>query len=269
MEISLSNFVFSKLPLKENIFSVRKLGFKKFEFNPECIKYEADESIPRLKQLVEESGLNCVSMHGLGVYVENKDQLKKAIYYAKVSLKLALTLSPSILVFHSYASRRLEIDKRRKIIRKVFEEIKGQLMEKEISISLENVSSRSKGWGRSVSELSEMLNLINYEEKGITLDFYHSQTTGQTFKFIYELGSYINNVHVCGWEHGPIEKTDKSMREFLKALRNCGYKGPLTIELSPKYGEKEVLVSKGNIEEILSSLTRRSIYRCEHVSRKT
>jgi sugar phosphate isomerase/epimerase len=47
MKLSLSNGIFSKLKIQENLAAVKKLGFTDIEFNMKAIKKEQDTDVYR------------------------------------------------------------------------------------------------------------------------------------------------------------------------------------------------------------------------------
>jgi len=53
LRLSLSNGIFSKLTLDENIAAVRRLGFENLEFNMKCVEEEDEESVYTAKKLIE------------------------------------------------------------------------------------------------------------------------------------------------------------------------------------------------------------------------
>ena len=86
---------------------------------------------------------------------------------------------------------------------------------------------------------------------GVTIDFCHSETTGQTLSLLEKYGNMLLNVHVSNRAHKPVTTETPTLKAFLAKLRKCGYEGPLTIELNSKCTTKQILKTKEVIEKIL------------------
>ena len=107
MRLSLSNGIFSKYSLDENIAAVRRHGFENLEFNMKCLKEEDEESVYTAKKLIDAHGLNCLTLHAASLHVKDENEIAKAVYYGKISADFAHKLSAPVLVVHSNVSRRL------------------------------------------------------------------------------------------------------------------------------------------------------------------
>jgi sugar phosphate isomerase/epimerase len=251
MELSLSNWVFCKLPLEESVGRVAELGFRNIEFNPKCIEYEADECIQRVKGLIKLNRLTCTSVHSADTYVKKPEEVGKALRYGKASINLAKHLSSPILVVHSYMSRELDRRLRAELLPRVFGELEDYASSCRVRLAVENLSFYSKGYGRSLEEVNEILEAIGSRDMGVTLDFGHSQRIHQTFMFLKEFKTKLRNIHVSSFMHGPINEATGELEAFLRELKHIGYRGPITIEMDPKYGNEEILKTKSTIEETL------------------
>ena len=60
------------------------------------------------------------------------------------------------------------------------------------------------------------------------------------------------NVHMSNRAHRPFNYKTAKLEAFLNKLKEYGYSGPLTMELSQKCTAEQVLESKVIIEKILS-----------------
>ncbi|MEM4732941.1 MAG: hypothetical protein QXD70_00240, partial [Candidatus Bathyarchaeia archaeon] len=85
MKLSLSNGIFSHLPLAENIATVRKLGLENLEFNMKCVEKEDDNSVYLAKKLIDAHGLRCLTVHAASLHVKDENEVPTAVYYGKVS----------------------------------------------------------------------------------------------------------------------------------------------------------------------------------------
>ena len=132
------------------------------------------------------------------------DEVNMAILYGKVSLNFASQLSSKILVVHSYVSRKLPKNLREKFLLKIFDRLKDYSKRLNVKLALENASSNSEGFGKTIFEFKEILDLIDDGSLGVTLDFCHAQSVNQTFDFLGRFANRLENVHLSSfpWKVG-------------------------------------------------------------------
>ncbi len=254
MKLSLSNWVFCNLSLEESMKWVKDLGFSNIEFNPKCIQFEAQELVRRAADLIELYNLKCLSTHCTNFYVEKIEQIKTAICYGEASIDIAAELSSPILVVHSYISRNLDSEFRYHILENIFSKLLDYAENRNIKLALENLSFYSQGFGKDADEINEILDVIGFKQIWITLDYCHSENIGQTFSLLNKLRDRIENVHLSGYQHTALKEKSPALEAFFLELKSLNYKGPLTIELSPRYGVQEILQTKTAIEDTLKGL---------------
>jgi sugar phosphate isomerase/epimerase len=252
LKLSLSNGIFSKCTLGDNVASVRRLGFDNLEFNMKCVEEEDEESVYTAKKLIDYHGLNCLTVHAATVHVQNEDEIAKAIYYGKVSADFAYKLSSPVLVVHSNVSRRLPENLRNKFLARIFKELNRHAKSLNVKLALENLSYASTGFGKNVAEIEEILGIVDDGTMGITLDFCHAEATGQTFKLLEKYGERLLNVHLSNRAHKPFNVETPNLNTFLMKLQKVDYQGPLTIELSSRCSIEEILKTKTIIQRILN-----------------
>jgi sugar phosphate isomerase/epimerase len=117
---------------------------------------------------------------------------------------------------------------------------------------LENLSWKSNGFGKSVSEVEEILRIVDDGTMGITIDFCHAEALGQTLGFLAKFKNRIFNVHLSNLNHGAFNEEIPNLGAFLTKLREYGYDGPLTIELNSRCGIEEILKTKMILQRILN-----------------
>jgi len=250
MKLSLFNGVFSEYPLAESIAAVKRLGFTNLEFNMKCVEEEDEEAVYSAKKFIETHGLNCLTLHSATLPVKTETEMPKALYYVKVSADFASKLSAPIMVVHSNVSRKLPSNMRRKFLTRIFGELNPYAKRLGLRLALENLSNPSKSYGANPAELEEVLGAIG-GEVGVTLDFCHAETTGQTLNLLEKYGNRLLNVHVSNRNHEPFNRETPSVKTFISKLREHEYRGPLTIELNSKCTVKQILETKATIEKIL------------------
>ena len=252
MKLSLSNGIFSKQALADNVACVKRLGFDNLEFNMKCVKKEDEECVHTAKKLIDSHGLNCLTVHAATLHVQNAAEIAKAIYYGRVSADFAYKLSSPVLVVHSDVSRRLPETLRSKFLAKIFKELNHYAKSLNVKLALENLSYASTGFGKNVAELEEILRTVDDGAMGVTLDFCHAEASGQTFSLLEKYGKRLLDVHLSNRAHKPFDVATPSLSAFIAKLQECGYRGPLTIELSSKCTMEQVLQTKMIIQQSLN-----------------
>jgi sugar phosphate isomerase/epimerase len=252
LKISLSNGVFSQRSLDENIASVKRLGFENIEFNMKCIEEGDEEAVFAAKKLIDSHGLNCLSLHAASLHVREESEIAKAIYYGKVSSDFAYRLSAPLMVVHSNVHRRLPEKFRNKFLERIFRKLIPYAKNFGLKLALENLSYASTGFGKNVSEIEDILRIVDDGTTGITLDFCHAEATGQTWKLLETYKNIICNVHISNRAHKPFEAETPSLKALLIKLQKYRYSGPLTMELNRKSTTKEIRSTRDILEEILS-----------------
>ncbi|MCJ7763035.1 sugar phosphate isomerase/epimerase, partial [Candidatus Bathyarchaeota archaeon] len=121
-----------------------------------------------------------------------------------------------------------------------------------VKLALENLSYASSGFGKNVAELEEILGIVDDGAMGVTLDFCHAEASGQTVSLLEKYGRRLLNVHLSNRAHKPFDVETPSLNAFLAKLHECGYRGPLTIELNSKCTIEEVLRTKMIIQRSLN-----------------
>ena len=252
MRLSLSNGIFSKYPLDENIAAVRRVGFENMEFNMKCVEEEDEKSVYTAKKLIDAHGLTCLTLHAAALHVKDENEIAKAVYYGKASADFAHKLSAPVMVVHSNVSRRLPENLRKEFLAKIFRELNPYAKSLSLKLALENLSYASTGFGKNVAEIEEILSIVDDGAMGVTLDFCHAEASGQTLSLLEKYKNRLCNVHISNRAHRPFDAETTNLKAFLTKLQEYRYSGPLTMELNRKCTTKQILETKAIIEKILS-----------------
>lgn len=248
--MSLSNGIFRDCTLEENIAEVKRLGFENLEFNMKSVEREDDTSIYEAKRLVDASGLKCLTLHVGALHVKDPVEVHRAVYYGRISLDFAQKLSAPIMVIHSNIARKLPESQRRDVLTAIFGELSSYARKLNVKLALENLSYASSGYGKNVAELEEIFGIIDETgTMGFTLDFCHSEATGQTMSLLEKYHERLSNIHMSNRAHKPFDAETPSLCALMKKLREYGYAGPLTLELSRKCTTEQVAQTKRVVEE--------------------
>jgi sugar phosphate isomerase/epimerase len=253
MKLSLSNGIFSSLSLEKNFVTVKKLGFENLEFNMKIVRKENDTAVYTAKDLLEVSGLNCLTLHSAVLHIKDKVEVHRAVYYGKISLEFANLLSARVMTVHSDISKKLPKPVRDRCLAKIFSELNDYAKILGIKLALENLSYTSTGFGKNVEQLEEILGIIDDGDMGITFDFCHASETKQTDSLLEKYGRRICNVHMANKAHKPFTEPTPELTVFLDKLHDYGYSGPITLEIEHGTPIEEIAKSKRLFEIILKN----------------
>jgi sugar phosphate isomerase/epimerase len=255
MKLSLSNGIFSKLPLDENFAAVNQLGFENIEFNMKSIKKEHDTDVYREQKALAASGLNCLTLHSAIMHVKDPIEVHQAVYYGKISLECARALNVQLMTIHSNVSKKLSREVREKCLTEIFnDEIKPFAKKLGIKLALENLSYNSTGFGKNPEQLDEVLNIIDPEgNMGITFDLCHALETKVMDDLLEAYGRRICNVHMANKAHQPFTQETPELKRFFTKLHGYDYGGPITLELEHRTQIEEIAKSKAFFEKILKN----------------
>ena len=164
---------------------------------------------------------------------------------------MQLSLSNGIFSEYSLAENIATVKKARAM--QIFGELNPYAKRLGLKLALENLSHLSRSFGENTAELDEVLGVIG-GDVGVTLDFCHAETTGQTLSLLEKYRNRLLNVHVSNKAHKPFTSETPALKAFLHKLQEYKYTGPLTIELNRKCTTKQILETKAIIEKILSKV---------------
>lgn len=216
------------------------------------VETEDDRAIYKTKKLVDTSGLKCLTLHAGSLHVKDPVEVHRAVYYGKISLDFARKLKAPIMVVHSNVARKLPQQRRPKVMEAVFKELCPYAKKLNVKLALENLSYASSGYGKNVTELEEILSILDKDgTMGFTLDFCHAEATGQTFALLEKYHQRLCNIHMSNRAHKPFDSPTPNLTAFMQKLCEYGYDGPLTLELSRKCTVEEILKTKHVLEKLV------------------
>jgi sugar phosphate isomerase/epimerase len=253
MQLSLSNGIFSKLGITENFQAVKELGFKTIEFNMKSIKKEHDTDVYREQKALKASGLLCLTHHSAVLHVKDPIEVHQAVYYGKISLECAKALGAPLMTVHANIAKKLPAQHREQCLHDVFDEIMPFAKRFGIKLSLENLSFNSTGYGKNVEQLEEIYSIIDPKgEMGMTFDLCHALETKVTDSLLEHFGPRVCNVHMANKSHKPFTEATPELTRFLKGLHDCGYKGPITLEIAHDTPNAELAKTKAFFDKELA-----------------
>jgi len=241
LKLSLSNGIFSKLGIKENFAAIKQLGFENIEFNMKSIRKERDTDVYRVQKTLQDSGLNCLTLHSASFHVKDPIEVHRAVYYGKISLECAHALNAPLMTVHSNVAKKLPPNARERCLDELFnKEIKPFAKSLGIKLALENLSCTSTGFGKNVELLEEVLGVIDEGNMGITFDFCHALETKQVDNLLDKYGERVCNVHMADKAHKPFTEPKPELIAFLTRLHEYCYDGPITLELAHNTSMEEI-----------------------------
>lgn len=247
----MSNGIFSKLSLEKNFAAVKEMGFENVEFNMKTVRKENDTAVYAAKNLLDSSGLKCLTLHSATLNVKDEVEVHRAVYYGKISLEFAHRLSASIMTVHSDISKKLPQAVRDRCLTEIFREINAYAKALNIKLALENLSYTSTGFGKNVEQLEEVLSIIDDGDMGITIDFCHALETKQVDNLLEKYGRRVCNVHMANKAHKPFTEETAELTSFLTKLHGYGYDDPITLELEHRTPMEEIVKTKALFEKLL------------------
>lgn len=216
------------------------------------VETESDTSIHETERLASASGLHCLTLHVGSLHVKDSVERHRAVYYGKISLDFARALNAPVMVVHSNIARKLPESQRRDVLEEIYAELAVYAKKLNVKMALENLSYASSGYGKNVEELEEILGIIDPKAMmGFTLDFCHSEATGQTSALLEKYHERLCNVHLSNRAHKPFETPTDRLRFFIEKLEEYGYQGPLTLELGRKCTLQQIILTKRAVEGAL------------------
>jgi sugar phosphate isomerase/epimerase len=253
MKISLSNGIFANLKLHENLAAIKRLGFDNVEFNMKSVQTEHDTAAYQAKKLLADLDLHCLTLHAATFPVTDPIETHRAVYYSKISADFAHELEAETVVIHSSIHRNTPPAQRKTLLARIYNEVTPYTRKLGLNLALENLAGNSHAYGKDPAELNEILNAIPCgHEVGITLDTSHAAATGNMQQFVDAYHDRLRNVHISNPKHQPITEQTPELDAFITELKRYGYRGPLTIELSPKCTSNEIQQTKLNLQKTFS-----------------
>jgi sugar phosphate isomerase/epimerase len=239
--------------LDQDLATIQNLGFENIEFNMKSVETEDDMSVYSAKKLVDEYGLNCLTLHAATLPVRDEVEVHRAVYYGKISADFASHLSAPTMVIHSNVSRRLPKDQRNRFLAKIFREVKPYAESLSLKLALENLSYASSGFGKNVEELEEIFGIVDDGTMGFTLDFCHATATGVTESLLEKFHGRLCNVHLSNRAHKFFSEAEPDLVHFISKLSQFRYDAPITLELNRKCTPEEIRVTKQVVEGVMGA----------------
>jgi sugar phosphate isomerase/epimerase len=216
------------------------------------VQTEHDTAAYQAKKLLADLDLHCPTLHSATFPVTDPIENHRAVYYAKISADFAHELGAETMVIHSSIHRNIPPAQRKTLLARIYGEVMPYTRKLGLSLALENLAGNSHAYGKDPAELDEVLDTVTYgDEVGITIDTSHSAATNNLQQLIEAYHDRLLNVHISNPKHRPITEQTPKLSAFIARLKSYGYRGPLTIELSPKCTRNEIQQTKLTLRKAL------------------
>ena len=157
------------------------------------------------------------------------------LQYAETAFRRARDAGIKIIVFGSGTSRRIPDGYSKVVAEAQFTSLlrkMGPIAEEfGIVVAIEPLRKAETNFLNSVSEGLDMVRAVNHPHIRLLADFYHMMQEGEGPDAIVKAGSTIHHCHIAEKEkRTPPGTLGDNFRPYLKALKQTGYKGGISIE---------------------------------------
>ena len=216
------------------------------------VQTEHDTTAYQAKRLLADLDLRCLTLHAATFPVTDPIEIHRAVYYAKISADFANELEAETMVIHSGVHRNTPPAQRKTLLARIYGEVMLYTRKLGLILALENLASNSHAYGKDPTELNEVLDAIPHgDEVGITLDTSHAAAANNMQQLVEAYHGRLRNVHISNPKHRPITEQTLELNDFIARLKRYGYRGPLTIELSPKCACNEIQRTRLTLQKAL------------------
>jgi len=239
--ISISSMFLWDLNPQEMAATLTEAGLEEIEFWAETPWYwEGGRREDQLKDIKSVLGKFCTTVHA-PVMDLNPSSYNDLVHLATIkeslrTINLAKFLGAKVMTIHpgkrtaKRPVRQVELDK----FRKYLEVCLDCALEMGVPLALENLEPAL--WSMCTTP-EEMAPILDEYPIGLTLDISHAiPPLSLALSFVETFSDLILNVHVSATHENMrhLPPSDGSVDEVLTALKDVGYKGPLTLELDDK-----------------------------------
>ncbi|WP_440953718.1 sugar phosphate isomerase/epimerase family protein [Methanococcoides sp. FTZ1] len=231
------------------VYELEDIGFTGWEMVQEGTQCLSEENLPQVREVLETTDLE-LTMHlpfsdmnlaGLnpGIHGEVLRQMKNLLSLASGLVELAVVHPGYLSPYGKKIPERAWETNVRSI-----QELCDTADEHGIAIAVENMPDFPMIFGREPDEILRILDKVDRDNVGMTLDVGHANTTGRLEEFLEKCRDRILHVHLHDNmgkrdEHLPAGRGSVNWKAVKKGL--SGYKGRLVTEMSSLEEGKESL----------------------------
>lgn len=239
---SMTQWIAGNEDLEQSIKRLKKYGYDGIEFAAE--PHSAD--VLRMPRLLEEYQMKCTSL--CGIYTEERDltapegeRSEAAVRYLCGSVDLAVQVkAPYIIIVPSPVGRTvppegLDVRTAWENAVKNVRRAAGYAEKKGIRFAVEAVNRYETYLVNTMRKAVEFVEDVDHPAVGLMADLFHmSLEENDMIDSIYMAAPYLMHVHIADHTREAAGMGGTDFKAVLHALKNIGYKGPLTMEFMPR-----------------------------------
>jgi sugar phosphate isomerase/epimerase len=251
MKYSISNWIYADEPLRVTFQRLQRYGYDGVELVGEPQRYEIEE----VKGLCQEFGLSVLSVLGWSIWLLERDlahpdpqMRQKALDYAAQCVDLAAGVeAPIVVVIPASAGRTSPIGQpgSEKAWKEAVAKEWGYAVEsvrkaatyaeqKGVLLAVEPINRYESFLVNSAAQGLRFVQEVNSPVVRLHLDTFHMNIEDpDPAEAIREAGSLLVNMHVSDSQRGPVGHGHTDFAAIMKALKEIGYQGALTMEPVP------------------------------------
>lgn len=251
MKYSISNWIYGDEPLRATFQRLKKYGYDGVELVGEPQRYDIQE----VKGLCQEFGLSVLSVLAWSIWPLERDlahpdsqMRQKALNYAAQCVDLAVGVGASlVVVIPASAGRTSPIGQpdsekawKEAVTREwgyAAESVRkaaAYAEQKGVLLAIEPINRYESFLINNVDQALRFISEVGSEAVKIHLDTFHMNIEEpDPAEAIREAGSLLVNMHVSDSQRGPVGHGHTDFAAIMKALKEIGYQGLLTMEPVP------------------------------------
>ncbi|HAL62403.1 MAG TPA: hypothetical protein DCP08_08370 [Chloroflexi bacterium] len=251
MKYSISNWIYGDEPLRKTFERLQKYGYDGLELVGEPQRYDIQE----VRELCQEFGLSVLSVLGWAIWPLERDlahpdpqMRQKALNYAAECVDLAIAVgAPLVVVIPASAGRTSPIGQpdSEKAWKEAVAREWGYAVEsvrkaaayaeqKSLLLAIEPINRYESFLVNSTAQGLRFIREVNSPAVRLHLDTFHMNIEDRDPAVaIREAGSLLVNMHVSDSQRGPVGHGHTDFAAIMKALKEIGYQGALTMEPLP------------------------------------
>ncbi len=276
MKVSLSSFLYLNYPLDEAFSRIAAAGYEAVDIwggRPHAYRNDlTPREILRLRRIGEELGLQFASFIPAQFRYPTclcsaSDKIRRdSVDYIKDSLRSAAGLGAPIVSVcpgHTLFGQTLEDGRQR--LRESLDEICSAADSMRLKVALEPADKYETDLVNNCEQALQLIQDVGRDNLGVVLDNGHSHVVGESAeRMVARLGDHLFHVHIDdNWgqrdQHLIPGDGNFDFIPFVAALRQAGYAGSLTAELSWDYTldpDKAARATRARLKEYLQATSR-------------
>ena len=218
---------------------VKELGFDLIELPiEEPGQWDPDRAAELLGDLGLAAGICCVMPPGRDLAVDDDEVVRGTGEYLRHCVDVAARLGSGVVAGPMYAAVgrlwRLEQDERPAVLARVaagLAPVAELAAERGVKLAIEPLNRYETSLINTVEQGLELLAAVDSPACGLLLDSFHMNVEEKDpAAAARAAGDRIAHVHACGTDRGSPGADSFRWPEFLAALKDAGYVGPMSIE---------------------------------------